>query len=131
MAFSLRSFTALKKCTHQLKPTNQHQLIHRKIHTTKQNFNESQILLEKVKSVLDDKLKDEKNYKDERGVTFVNTTGFTRDDVNDVRLELMKKYHVMNCHTFKQLRVAKIDPNDPVQKMYPIPFDGLDPSRIV
>lgn len=56
---------------------------------------------------------------------YISTKGFSRDVVDEVRVELFKKYHVMNCHTFKVMRLENLEKQSETRKKFPTPFDGL------
>ncbi|KAL6043259.1 hypothetical protein QOT17_023990 [Balamuthia mandrillaris] len=84
-------------------------------------------LLARVKELSAGVNTDKDNYVDEGGVIYLSTKGWTVDDVQSARTDLMDHYHVMNCHTFKRMRLEPLsnEKHSEVRKMYPLPFDGF------
>ena len=77
----------------------------------------------KVLNVLNGTVKDAHNFVRD-GVAHVSTRGFSRSDVDFVKEELWAKYYVMNCHTFKVMRLESLDKeSSATRRAFPTPFD--------
>ena len=55
---------------------------------------------------------------------YLLTKEFTRDEVEEARMVLMKEYHIMNCHSFKSMRLEPLDLNSETRKAFPLPDDN-------
>lgn len=99
--------------------------------TTDRNSN-NKSLMRHIEEVMEGKVKDKDNYMQEaEGVCYVSTKNWSIEEVQEARGILMGKYHVMNCHTFKVMRLEPLDRTtfSAPQKMYPTPFDGFNTTK--
>ena len=90
-------------------------------------FSTAELLREHFGKVMRGEIADDVNKVDADGVVFVSTKGFSRDVVDEVRLELHASHFVMNCHTFKSMRLQplKAAESTETRRLFPLPFDGL------
>jgi hypothetical protein len=83
--------------------------------------------INKVKSL---EIKDKLNYLDNNKVIYISTVGWSRDEVDEVREQLISEYHIMNCHSFKSMRLEPLDLNSATRQAFPIPTDTMLNKKI-
>jgi hypothetical protein len=82
-------------------------------------------LLKHIQKVKGLEIKDQFNYIS-GDVIYLSTKEFTRDEVEEARSVLNNDYHIMNCHSFKSMRLEPLDINSETRKAFPIPSDVVN-----
>jgi hypothetical protein len=75
-------------------------------------------LVDHINKVQRGEFKNSSNYQ-QNNITYINTYGWTKEVCHEVRDSLRDKgKHVMNCNTFKAMRISDND-SDYAQKLFP------------
>jgi len=60
---------------------------------------------------------------------YISTRDWLRDDVHDAIQELHKAYFVMNCHTFKVMRLEPLASQSETRQQFPVSWTPVDPPK--
>ena len=88
--------------------------------TSKNSNHNVNALRQHILNVAQKKIVNNQNHVDQEGIVYISTKGWSIEEVQQLRTELGGEYHIMNCNTFKAMRLEPLNnPPSETRKMFP------------